>query len=238
MNALAIDTATEVLSVAASAGEHLERRVLVSRRASLRHTNRLMEYVRFALDELHLTVRDLDFVACMRGPGSFTGLRIGMATAKGLAQAIAGHKGLSKPPLVSVDTLATMAVRHRHGRQIVLPVIDGRKNRYYCAAYRGEELLLPSSDLTVEAVVDALSAYHAETIIVTGPHAESFLGRAREAGGNGRNISGYSVDEEYIGAADSLLSLAGRAAIQEEYDPLGFGPIYLRRSDAQIGAQL
>ena len=136
MNHLAVDAATEVLSVALRRDRDTASDVLVaSRDVGLRHTRRLMTLVHALMDEAELGPIDLDLVSCTRGPGSFTGLRIGMATAKGLAWAVAAARALDRPPLVSVSTLDAMAAAVASTAALVVPVIDGKKGRFYGAAY-------------------------------------------------------------------------------------------------------
>ncbi|MFP4551510.1 MAG: tRNA (adenosine(37)-N6)-threonylcarbamoyltransferase complex dimerization subunit type 1 TsaB [Spirochaetales bacterium] len=236
MNVLAIDTSTEILAVSLCVGAEPLRHVSLFRRAALRHTSRLMYYVQFALNEAEIGVSELDLVACMRGPGSFTGLRIGMATTKGLAQALAARTGASRPPIVSFDTLRAMAYRHRHSDRVVLPVIDGRKGRYYCAAYlRGEEVV-QSADVEASAALERLEPFRDSGVLITGCHAEAFLRRVEQAGTKSDVLKRIAIDTEYTGGADALVSLAATVSGPDDYDPVTLGPTYLRASDAQLGA--
>jgi tRNA threonylcarbamoyladenosine biosynthesis protein TsaB len=95
------------------------------------HSERLLPAVDRALDEAGITLEGLGGIAVSIGPGSFTGLRIGLSTAKGLAYAT----GL---PLVGVPTLEAMAWTLPAARWQVCPVLDARKQEVYAALFRHE----------------------------------------------------------------------------------------------------
>ena len=108
MNVLALDTSTEILSIALvcdppgadatrdrTKSEPLPGTYAVTRDVGLKHSRLLMPLIDRLLGDAGLRPSDLDLVACTRGPGSFTGLRIGMATAKGLATSIAAQSSTS-----------------------------------------------------------------------------------------------------------------------------------------------
>jgi tRNA threonylcarbamoyladenosine biosynthesis protein TsaB len=120
MKILALDTATQTASVAAWDG-----RVLVERAERVTtHSERLMPLIDEVLRAAGLSAAALDAIACGAGPGSFTGLRIGLATAKGLCFALG-------KPLALVSSLEALAARARDGR--VCAVLDA----YKCEVYAG-----------------------------------------------------------------------------------------------------
>lgn len=125
---LGIDTASETSGVAVSReGRVLVETVLLS---PSRHAERLLEVVQTVLQLAALPLEDLGLVAVTHGPGSFTGLRVGVATAKGLALSL----GL---PTVGVSSLAAMARGCSPFPGLVVPVLDARKGQVYCAAFDG-----------------------------------------------------------------------------------------------------
>jgi tRNA threonylcarbamoyladenosine biosynthesis protein TsaB len=91
-----------------------------------------MPMIRDLLAAQGLTVRDVDLIAAGVGPGSFTGLRIGLAAAKGLAWA--GGK-----PMIGVPTLDAMAAGHPPADPPICPLIDARKGQVFTAIYRYRE---------------------------------------------------------------------------------------------------
>ena len=123
---LALDTATPVGSVALCAAEGL----VVSRYfdVGLQHSQRLFVEIDAALEIAGTEVGDLAAVAISIGPGSFTGLRIGLGAAKGLCL------GADKP-LVAISTLETLAARLPFARLPVCAVLDARKKEVYAALY-------------------------------------------------------------------------------------------------------
>ncbi|MBN1949703.1 MAG: tRNA (adenosine(37)-N6)-threonylcarbamoyltransferase complex dimerization subunit type 1 TsaB [Bacteroidales bacterium] len=135
---LHIETATNVCSVAISDGEQ----ILVQKetREGRSHATILSVFIREAMAEAGLTATMLDAVAISKGPGSYTGLRIGVSTAKGICYA-------ADLPLISVSTLESMALgfitAERHevggaGDTLYLPMIDARRMEVYTAAYDRE----------------------------------------------------------------------------------------------------
>jgi len=147
MTILAIDTSTDYLSLAIMRGEKIIARF--HRRSRMRHSSLLMPRIDKLLKRTGLKIKEIDCFAISIGPGSFTGLRIGVATVKGLAYAL-------KKPIVAVPTLDVIAVNAKSFRGAICPVLDARKNKVYACLYKsdGEKikriskyLLLPVSDL-------------------------------------------------------------------------------------------
>jgi len=125
---LAIDTCTESCSAALLADGELTARAEIAPRE---HSQKLLPMVESLLQDAGLAITQLDAIAFGRGPGSFTGVRIGTATAQGLAL------GADKP-LIPVSTLAAMALQagKRFGNATIVTAIDARMGEAYLAAYR------------------------------------------------------------------------------------------------------
>lgn len=229
MKVLAIDSATSLLSVSLTQGEDEPPfSYQTVRDIGLKHSESLMRAVEEVLNQAGCTPGDIDLVACARGPGSFTGLRIGMATAKGLAMAVAEIRNLSEPPLVSVPTLDAIAAPLSPLRLVVLPVVDARKRRFYAALYRdgaalSEPLDLPPADIVAFAEQLDLSP----GVVVTGPAAQMFA----EATPDLECV----VDRDCRrGWARWLGELACVRLAEFGYDSIDQGPEYLRGSEAEI----
>lgn len=128
MRILAIDTATEACSVALwNDGTTFAHFELCPRE----HTQRILPLVRGALADADVKLTDLDALAFGRGPGSFTGVRIGIGIAQGLALG-------AELPMIGVSTLATMAqgAWRKTGATRVLAAIDARMGEVYWAEYQ------------------------------------------------------------------------------------------------------
>ncbi|AUU85915.1 tRNA (adenosine(37)-N6)-threonylcarbamoyltransferase complex dimerization subunit type 1 TsaB [Leclercia sp. LSNIH1] len=131
MRILAIDTATEACSVAlwndGTPFAHFEE-------CPREHTQRILPLVKMILTEGNTSLTDLDALAYGRGPGSFTGVRIGIGIAQGLALG-------AELPMIGVSTLATMAqgAWRRTGATRVLAAIDARMGEVYWAEYTRDE---------------------------------------------------------------------------------------------------
>jgi tRNA threonylcarbamoyladenosine biosynthesis protein TsaB len=159
MNVLAVDCSTSMLSVALSCagGE-----TAWSSNAGSGHTERIMDAIESCMTAAQMTRRDLGLLACALGPGSFTGLRIGMSAVRGLAVAL-------DIPWVAVPTLDC----HAWGLGIfpgsVVPVIDGRKGRVYTAIYTAGRRCSSWMDIAPEELASRLDAY--PEVLFCGPDA-------------------------------------------------------------------
>jgi tRNA threonylcarbamoyladenosine biosynthesis protein TsaB len=130
VNILALDTSTLAATMALTE----DHKVLAESNLppGRTHSTTLLPEIRRMLKEHTLDVRDVDLFAVGLGPGSFTGLRIGLAAAKGLAWA-AGK------PLVGVPTLDALARNHPPAQTRICPLLDARKGQVYAALFEPDE---------------------------------------------------------------------------------------------------
>ncbi|MEA3587332.1 tRNA (adenosine(37)-N6)-threonylcarbamoyltransferase complex dimerization subunit type 1 TsaB [Pseudidiomarina sp. 1APP75-27a] len=124
---LAIDTATEQCSVALSYGDQCFQRAAVTPRE---HSQRVLGFVEEVLGEAGITLAEVDGIVCGYGPGSFTGVRIGVAISQGLAFS-------HNLPVYRVSTLAALAQQaiRCHDAKAVISAIDARMQEVYVASY-------------------------------------------------------------------------------------------------------
>lgn len=138
MNLLAIDCATKVAAIGLARGPGTVVELTVQ---ALNHAPTLMGAIDEAIRKSGIELADLQGVAVGVGPGSFTGLRIGVATAKGIAFALS-------VPVWGVSTLRAMSMGlggANEADETIVPVVDARKGEVYAAAYRGgAELMVPT----------------------------------------------------------------------------------------------
>lgn len=129
MNLLAIDTSTDYLSLAV-----LRDGVTAGRfhkRSEMRHSSMLLPMIDKMLGKAGIKIKEIDCFCISIGPGSFTGLRIGCATVKGMAYAL-------KKPIVAVPTLDVIAANAVSSRGIICPVLDARKGKVYACLYKSD----------------------------------------------------------------------------------------------------
>lgn len=121
---------------------------------SFTHSQSILPMVEEAYLRTGLTIEDTDYFAVTVGPGSFTGVRIGVSTVKGLAHA--GNK-----PCIAVDALESMAAGVLPFSGIICPMQDARAGQVYGAAFQGETLqrLLPDEPIRLEEYLEKVSAF-------------------------------------------------------------------------------
>ena len=160
---LSIDTATPCSSVALTRGTRKNGRVLASLSLNTRltHSRRLLAIIDYLLSATDVDWTSIEAVVVSLGPGSFTGLRIGMATAKGLAF------GAGKPR-VGVSTLDGLASKCAPSPWIC-SVLDARKKEVYAAFYRtDEEGLTVLSGVPMVISPEKLAGYITEPVVMVG----------------------------------------------------------------------
>lgn len=130
---LSLETATKSCSVVlAKDGRLLAFEEEVSDKYS--HSEQLTVFIERLLNAQNISITDLDAIAVSKGPGSYTGLRIGVSTAKGLCYAL-------NKPLISVNTLRAMAdgMLEEYPDMIYCPMIDARRMEVYCCLFKNRE---------------------------------------------------------------------------------------------------
>ncbi len=222
MHWLAVESATLVASVAVGEG----RQVLaeVSSLTQLTHSERLMPMIDQALQLSGIAATSLQSIFVSGGPGSFTGLRIGLATAKGLAHA-------RNIPLVPVSTLEALAWQQSSG--YVIPLLDARRSQVYAAVYerlpdRLNVLLPPSAIALQELLVHHVPA---GPVIFTGEGASVFRSEIEQAVHQAR-----FAGELHDWPRASSLALLAMAREQSGVSAAELRPIYLRASAAESKA--
>lgn len=215
---LAVDTATEACSAALLVGDKLFSRW---EEAPRDHTRKILPMVQAVLEDAGISLSDLDAIAFGRGPGSFTGVRIGISVAQGLAFG-------AGVPLIGISTLAAMAqgAYRLDGAEQVLTAIDARMNEVYFGRY---ELI----DGRMQLVEDEVVSEPVALVDVRGKLA----GRVTCVGTGfetyGETLSGLAdelaVSQVRFPAAEDMLPLARAAWLAGEAVPVEQAtPVYLR----------
>lgn len=219
---LGIETATQQVSVALGGHEGVIGLIEIAR--GRRHAETLVPAIDFLCSQADIGLDEIGLVAVDIGPGLFTGMRVGLATAKALAQAL-------RVPMIGISSLDLLAFPHRRSDRVVVPVVDARKGEVFYAMYRQvpgglQQVAAPRAAPVDELVADLL-ARSQETLCV-GDGALRYRNEIRE---------GYHcefADEAHPSAAP-LVQLAHARALREEWsNPSEIQPLYLRPPDAEI----
>jgi tRNA threonylcarbamoyladenosine biosynthesis protein TsaB len=238
MNILVTDTSSQALTVAIYTDAFSE--VRRSQGRSVQHSERLVPTVVELCKDAGLDTKDVDLLLCTRGPGSFTGLRIGMAAFKGMAFAL-------DKPIVSVSTLEAYASCVEDFEGAIVSVLDAKKQRWYLAAFESSlaedgslklKRLVPDTDGTEADLVSALAKY--DKILVVGPDAKAFAEVLKNLYSTSSEL-GYkqiftsTMANEAI--ANAILKLGLKQYEAKGADDIGQGPVYLRKSDAELALE-
>jgi tRNA threonylcarbamoyladenosine biosynthesis protein TsaB len=254
VNILAIDCATEILSVALgcnfepqaeaggsaavgsepAAGRKNPSRAVFSTDidAGNSHSELLFPVLDSLLKTANIETAALDLFLCSRGPGSWTGLRIGFSAVKGFALALG-------KPYVSIPTLDYMALSAPESGflGLILPVLDAKAGRFFCALYEGAGRAegprrisdyLDAAPETIAALVPA-----GRELWLTGNGAQMFL----ETGAIQQNKIMLDANSRRGRAQDLLKYLEKNATIVYGDKSLSDVPLYLRKSDAEINLE-
>ena len=221
MKILAADTSTAINTVAVCEDDRILAETVVA--CARAHAERLLPTVDWVLDEAGLTLDDLDALAIAIGPGSFTGLRIGAATWKGLAFA-------KELPLVAVPTLDAMTRLGVFRDAVVCPLLDAKMKEVYGAVYRFDqgrrEKLTADRVCPVEDILEGLEG----EVMVLGDGAAVYEDRIRAVLPDASFVApGCSVPRASAVAAEAM------ALIEQgiNSDAALVSPVYLRKSQAE-----
>ena len=131
MKVLAVETSTMAGSVALVDGEELVSEYLLN--ISITHSERILVAIDHVTRDAKVPIKEVDGFAVSLGPGSFTGLRIGISTIKGLAFA-------TKKPVVGIPTLDALAENILFTDYLICPILDARKKEVYTALYKRDKI--------------------------------------------------------------------------------------------------
>ena len=162
---LMMETSTECCSAAVSDGAAiLAQRINDTPKM---HASQLAPYLQEVLQEAGLKAADLDAVAVSAGPGSYTGLRVGVSTAKGFCF------GCGKP-LIGVDTLRILALQAKGTFDRIVPMLDARRMEVYAAVFDGAGQRLSPTEAVILDETSYQDLLAAGTVLFIGPGAEKF----------------------------------------------------------------
>ncbi len=220
---LASDTSTKTASVAL-----LRDRTIVAEsfiNIGKNHGETLLPEIMDLLSSGNTTLDEIDLFAVTIGPGSFTGLRVGASTVKGLAFA-------TGRPVVGVSTLETLASNLSNSLIAICPMLDARKGEVYTALYRPEKADFPK-EIVSEEVMDPGEFLEGvdEDVIFLGDGAVSYMDIIRK---RLPDKSHFAISHlNYIRASSAGLIGLKKFRDGDTLDLLTFTPRYLRVSEAE-----
>ena len=221
---LGIETATEQVSVAIGGHEGVLGLFEVCR--GRRHAETLTPAIQFVCKQADVELDEISVIAVDVGPGLFTGMRVGLATAKALAQAL-------RVPMIGMSSLDLLAFPLRHGSKTVVAVIDARKGELFYAFYRPvpggvQRVGEPTCGNVEDLIADVMA--RGDDVLLVGDGA---LRYRDEISADLR----CDFAEQFLSrpSAAPLVQLAHARALREDWvNPWDIQPMYLRLPDAQI----
>ncbi len=222
---LAIDSSSLVASVAIANDDVIVAEYTVNLKKT--HSQTLLPMIHEIFVMTGLDKKEIEAIAVSNGPGSFTGLRIGAATAKGLALAL-------DIPIIPVSTIEMMANNYNHCNKLICPIMDARRNQVYTGIYgcpneELEEILAPAP-MAVEELIEKIDEIGKEVIFV-GDGIPAFRKQLDE---NLQIKHDYAKQNFARQSAGSLAALGtkkmkeGKAIVSD-----AFAPDYMRLSQAE-----
>lgn len=222
---LAIETSSLVSSVALLHEDTLRAELTIQ--ARLTHSEQLMPHIADMLAKASVTKSQIDGVAVSVGPGSFTGLRIGLATAKGLSFAW-------NVPIVGVTTPISLAYNFVGTSDRVCTLIDAQKGNVYAGVYRWDRTkLVTEKDIYIAPLTEVLDTLEGEGQPVVFCGDGSLKGRGKIEGRT--DLFRMAPPTMVIPRAGSVaLGANVRFAVGDYDDCMTLTPSYLRRSEAEV----
>lgn len=209
MKVLAFDTSSKALSVALLEEENRLAELTLTIKKN--HSITLMPTIEFLMASIDWKPTDLDRIVVAEGPGSYTGLRIAVATAKTLAQTL-------KIDLVGVSSLLALVPEEIEG--LAIPVMDARRNHVYAGFYQEDQLVYPEGHLSFEAVLER--AKGAKKVTFLG-EVEAFREQIQEALPNAQMVE----------TLPDAVRIGRLGLTKEAVSVHGFVPNYLKRVEAE-----
>ncbi len=224
MKVLAVDTSSMVAAAAVLENDRLLGEYILNHKKT--HSQKLMPMIERLMKDLELNPRDIDVYAASVGPGSFTGLRIGVTTIKSIAYA-------AEKPVVSVPTLDALAYNIPETDALVCPILDARNNQVYTAIYKKEGNLIKITEymgVHISELVQLLKGKNQRVVFLGDavPIHQEFL---KQELGAQCSLAPANLS---LQKASSVACLAlQKASVGQLEDCFDMVPFYLRKSQAE-----
>lgn len=226
MNILALDTSGDTLHIALQTPNTF---ISTTRKIGRRFSEELVPRLRMICEDAGITLSELTLIVCTNGPGSFTGLRVGMSAAKGIS--LAGNI-----PLVSLSTMDIFSFPLMHAALPVLIILDAKKQRFYCALYRDGERLTSDRDASVDEILEMVAPYG--EVLLSGPDAMVFMRVSGDEVTHEGKVIKFHIDSLKMRDYGESMILIGKKLFESEGpDDIASGPTYIRKSDAEVSLE-
>lgn len=218
MTTLAFDTSTEILGISL---EQDDKYYSYTAKAGLKHSENLLKEIDHLYSSSGIDKKTTDLIVCAKGPGSFTGLRIGMSIAKGLADGFGC-------PMISVPTLDILAYGYSYIEGAVMPILDAKSGKVFTAVYENGNRISEYLDIKKDALKEIFQKYN--SVFLTGLYAPEV-------------IKLYPAEKHLTLNPDwnscriqSCIALGKALFAEGRQDPENSGPIYIRPSEAELSS--
>ncbi len=223
MRTLALDTSTKYLSIACLENDDVKAEFHED--VGIRHSEILVPTIKDILEGLGWELGDIELICVGLGPGSFTGLRIAVATVKGFAAVL-------RNKIVGVPSIDVIAMNAPPGKKLVAPFLDARKGKVYSCIYdlsegktkKVTEYLL----VTVEELLDSLR----EEVFFFGDAVEKYRKKLEE-----HPFAQYQEDIDWYPRAVQIGREGYRRSFHATDDPESISPLYLHAKECNISNQ-
>jgi len=225
MKVLGIDTSSNATSIAVIEDNKLICEYTVNTKTT--HSQKLMPMIENMLKISEINVNDMDMIAICQGPGSFTGLRIGMATAKALSH-------VNNLPIVGVNSLELLAGNMDLSDKKICSILDAQRTQVYMGQYKFENnklVEIKSVDVVeIDELLEELKSSNEEWILV-GEAVYKYEDKIKEI----QNIY-VPAPSHNVNKASSLCTIAMNKYNQniDVYDCYTINPVYIRKSQAEV----
>ena len=225
MKVLGIDTSSNATSIAVIEDNKLICEYTVNTKTT--HSQKLMPMIENMLKISEINVNDMDMISICQGPGSFTGLRIGMATAKALSH-------VNNLPIVGVNSLELLAGNMDLSDKKICSILDAQRTQVYMGQYKFENnklVEIKSVDVVeIDELLEELKSSNEEWILV-GEAVYKYEDKIKEI----ENIC-VPAPSHNVNKASSLCSIAMNKYNQniDVYDCYTINPVYIRKSQAEV----
>lgn len=221
MNILSIDTSSNTLSIAIKSNDEILGELDLN--SGLVHSTTLMPAMEYLFKLTGFDKKDLDLVAVCIGPGSFTGIRIGVATANAMALGL-GIK------VVGVSSLKVLAMNHRYSDAIIIPTVDAQRESVYTCIYETNDGTLTATCeekvVKIENLIEYIKGLD-KNVVLSGYLLENLEDYKLN------NLITVSPEDNFI-KASNICILAEKQYLEQEKEQQAFAqPKYIQKSQAE-----